>query len=155
VTKLIEKTGDLFTTSATAIGHGVNVDGLMGHGIAVQFKNRFPDMHEQYRTLCREGKLLPGETYIYRAGSWTRGRDLWVYNIASQDRPGRTAKLEWLYTGIRTALRHADANSVGTLALPRIGAGIGGLEWAHARECLEHAAMDFKTDIEVWTLPQK
>jgi O-acetyl-ADP-ribose deacetylase (regulator of RNase III) len=146
--KLIEKTGDLFTTTAPAIGHGVNVHGVMGHGIAVQFRNRFPEMHEAYKVSCRKKDLTPGTTMI-----WEPFPGMFVYNIASQDAPGRNARLIWLRDGVEAALSHADGAGLSAVALPRIGAGIGGLAWDDVRSILSEIAESHKADIEVWTLP--
>jgi O-acetyl-ADP-ribose deacetylase (regulator of RNase III) len=124
---LVHHTGDIFTTQSKGIGHGVNVAGVMGHGIAVQFKQRFPDMYSAYNTLCRQGHLLPGETMI-----WEPAPGLFVYNIASQ----------------------ADENGLTTIALPRIGSGIGGLNEREVELLLSQTVAPFKTSIEIWTLPR-
>jgi O-acetyl-ADP-ribose deacetylase (regulator of RNase III) len=145
---LIHKTGDMFTTDARAIGHGVNIAGVMGHGIAVQFRNRFPEMHQAYKIACKRGLLEPGKTMI-----WPHTDDLFVYNIASQDQPGRNARLDWLEEGVEAALQHADAKGIEKIALPRIGAGIGGLNWDEVAGALLRLAEEHKCDIEVWTLP--
>lgn len=143
---LIHKTGDLFTTEAQAIGHGVNTVGVMGHGIAVHFRNMYPDMYSSYRTLCREGNLRPGETM-----AWSEG-DKVIYNIASQDLPGPNAKLYWLIDGVWAALNHAADHGISTLALPRIGSGIGGLDQNDVESALKLLAESASVDIELWTL---
>lgn len=143
------KTGDLFTTDASAIGHGVNVDGLMGAGIAVEFKQRFPDMHKVYVNECDTGRLTPGDTMPYEV---TPGK--WVYNMASQDRPGRHANYEWLYSSAVKALNHAHSVGIDTIAIPRVGCGIGGLSWGLVNQFLTFAESRSTGDttFEVWTL---
>lgn len=142
------RTGDLFTTTAAGIGHGVNVDGLMGAGVAVEFRRRWPAMFAEYETLCREGRLLPGSCM-----AWERPEGGWVYNLASQDRPGRHARLDWLHDAALAALSHADENGVDTIALPQIGCGIGGLAWADVHAVLQDAQRPFWATFEVWSLP--
>lgn len=144
---LIHKQGDLFNTEAHGIGHGVNTLGVMGHGIAVKFRDIFPEMYQQYRHFCETKQLVPGTTFIYEPED-----GYFVYNIASQDMPGANARLEWLRAGLEGALKHADLVDLGTLALPRIGAGIGGLVWEDVLALLTELAESHKTDIEVWTL---
>lgn len=154
MTQLTEKTGSIFETYAQAIGHGVNTHGVMGSGIAVQFKQRFPQMYEEYRRRCFAGELQAGGVYPYDAGPGQGGKHLFVYNIASQAAPGANATYQWLLMGVAAALRDADEKGIKTLALPRIGAGVGGLEWSRVRRVLEALAESFDCDIEVWSLPE-
>jgi O-acetyl-ADP-ribose deacetylase (regulator of RNase III) len=76
----------------------------------------------------------------------------WIYNIASQDQPGPNARLEWFEVGLVRSLKHAEENFVPTIAMPRIGCGIGGLEWGDVRDIIEHYAERSTVDIEVWSL---
>lgn len=142
---ITEYTGDLFTSTAEALGHGANCRGLMGAGIAKQFRDRWPDMHSEYRKLCEEGLLKPGDVYPYRAA------DRILINIASQEYPGPDAQLEWLAAGMAKALLYCADRGVKSLAIPRIGCGIGGLQWDDVRAVLE-TFNDAPVVLEVWTL---
>ena len=140
-----EHTGNLFDSDAKALGHGVNTEGRMGAGIAVAFRNADPDMYEAYRQECWSGRLRVGAMFAYPGPRW-------VYNIASQDLPGAHARLDWLDTGVRAALAHARNHAVESLALPRIGCGIGGLSWDEVSTVLARAAARSGVKLEVWTL---
>lgn len=173
MTQLIELEGDLFNSTADAYAHGVNTEGLMGAGIAVAFKHQWPHMYSTYKTACKVHHLPPGETFVWdtqptlsqlpcvrtpkmvaakqaEIDAFTNPR--WIYNIASQDAPGPNAKLEWFERGLLRALKHAEENEVKTIAMPRIGCGIGGLDWEDVRDIIEHYAEKSTVDIEVWTL---
>ena len=152
--RLILKTGSIWSSYAGGIGHGVNTHGVMGSGIAVQFKERFPDMYQQYRRMCLDDILEPGMIFPYLAGQSSGGREMYVYNIASQDAPGPNAKYKWLLMGVCRALEHAEEVGIATIALPRIGAGVGGLDWRRVEERLVIAADSFDVSIEVWSLPE-
>ena len=143
------KTGDIFTTEALAIGHGINTQGLMGAGIAVQFRDRFPEMYEHYANECAQSNLFPGDIMPYEV---KEGR--WVYNMASQELPGKNASYEWLYTSAVKALNHAHSVGIDTIAIPRIGCGIGGLSWGLVNQFLTFAESRSTGDttFEVWTL---
>jgi O-acetyl-ADP-ribose deacetylase (regulator of RNase III) len=141
-----EMQGNLFDSDATAIGHGVNIDGLMGAGIAKQYARLFPQMYLNYRALCNARNLHAGEVYVHQTPNLT------IYNIASQDRPGRNARLEWLEAGVDAALWHAADMGHSILALPRIGCGIGGLLWQDVRLILERLDGLYSTTLEIWTL---
>jgi len=142
---MIEKTGNLFTSDAPAIGHGVNVDGLMGAGIAVQFRTLFPEMYRQYAALCASGSLNPGEVFLYHSPNFI------VYNIASQDRPGKNARLEWLEDGLRASVAHAEGMGLDRIALPQIGCGIGGLDLTDVRGLMQDVEMGTSVQFELWT----
>lgn len=150
MTKLIHREGDIFTTGARAIGHGVNTVGAMGAGIAVQFKNRFPEMYEEYKRLCVDNKLHPGTVMPWTIKTpW--GGDVMVFNIASQELPGACASYDLLITGVREAIDICELVGIPSLALPRIGSGIGGLDESVVESILAALAARTRVDIELWT----
>ncbi|QOT19483.1 macro domain-containing protein [Paenarthrobacter sp. YJN-5] len=115
--------GDLFAQrDVAAIGHGVNCRGVMGRGIAVEFRRRFSDMFDSYREECLAKRLRPGMLF-----PWPLPNGRWVYNLASQDEPGRNATDEALESALIAVLEHSRAHEVASVALPLIGAGIGGM----------------------------
>ncbi|UDL16399.1 ADP-ribosyltransferase [Microbacterium phage Zooman] len=153
MTKLIHREGDIFTTEARGIGHGVNLMGQMGAGIAAQFSARLPAMYEEYKDICARGALAPGDVHVWdfpvEAGQPSRH----IFNISSQVAPGANAHYSLILKGVGRALRRADALGIGTLALPRIGGKIGGLEDTKVEGILHALAELYETDIELWTYP--
>lgn len=147
MSELIERTGDIFTTDADCIGHGVNTRGVMGAGIARAFRSKFPVMYETYRAACLAGQLLPGGVL-----PWTDAASgLMVFNIASQQVPGADARLPWLASAVAASLHMVAESGRTTLALPQIGCGIGGLAWGEVKPVLRRLAEDGPVDIEAWT----
>jgi len=145
---VIYKTGDIFTTTQPAIGHGVNTKGVMGAGIAKTIRRTFPDVYETYRDLCHAGELKPGEVMpVFSAYPPHK----WVFNIASQDVPGPSARYEWLEDGVRDAFQVLSDFGIEGIALPRIGAGIGGLDWARVEPFITNIAAQFPhIEVELW-----
>lgn len=144
---IIDRTGNIFTTDAEAIGHGVNTEGVMGAGIAFSVRVMFPEIYKSYRDLCKADKLQPGEVFT---AIDPRSRK-YIVNLASQDKPGANARLEWVKSSLSTALNSLAIEGVRTLALPRIGAGIGGLNWTEVRSAIEEIAEAYPSiDIELW-----
>jgi O-acetyl-ADP-ribose deacetylase (regulator of RNase III) len=161
--RLIEQSGNLFDSSAIAYAHGVNTAGLMGAGIAVEFKRRWPDMYQYYKKLCG-GPLIVGDTVVadqLRPGSMMSWETMsnnprWIFNIASQDRPGPYARLEWFESGLRRVLDFAkEFPTISLIAMPRIGCGIGGLAWDDVKEILDFYVRFYNVDIEVFTPPYR
>lgn len=141
--------GDLFSAAVPALAHGVNVRGVMGAGIATEFRARFPEMYAEYRGLCRDGGLVAGEVHPWRDPA----SGCWVYNLASQDKPGANARLEWLDSSVRAMANHASRHGVAKVAMPRVGCGIGGLRWRDVHRVLSGIARDHEhVELEVWTL---
>ena len=148
----VHRVGDLFTTSLPAIGHGVNTHGVMGSGIARIIAGRFPAVLAPYKEACATGALTPGG---FQAVKVREDPDLFIFNLASQQRPGKDARLEWLEQSVEKAVSYAKENGFFGFALPRIGAGIGGLDWeSEVRPALEVIADREDTlTIELWSLP--
>ena len=130
--------GDLFEQrDVYALAHGVNCVGRMGAGIATEFRRRWPKMFAEYAQACRAGELRPGSIFAYQISA-----DRWVYNLATQHAPGRDARLDAVADSLRAALAHARAHQVASIALPRIGAGIGGLDWRAVAATIEKVACE-------------
>jgi O-acetyl-ADP-ribose deacetylase (regulator of RNase III) len=140
-----ERVGNLFDYAGFAIGHGVNCQGLMGAGIALEFRKRWPEMYEEYKVMCDSGELQPGGFFgwlhqpeLYEGFS---GEGTLVVNLATQQRPGRDARLRWVVSSLNQAAtvlqRHYDTNE---LAIPRVGCGIGGLHWEQVKAALSFEA---------------
>lgn len=145
---IIEKTGDLFTSDAKMLGHGTNTLGVMGAGIAVQFKNRFPIMHYHYENLC---SMVPSERLVGTAAVY-HDSNLSIANIFSQDMPGSNARWSWLKRGVSNAMNTAYQNGISKLAIPRIGCGIGGLDWDTTKPILIDSFNEHPVDLEIWSL---
>lgn len=146
---IVYKTGDLFTTTKTVIGHGVNCKGAMGSGIAVAVKNLFPENYQAYHNICVKQMLKPGMVYPYRE----KGKV--ILNIATQNKTGRDAHLDWVAIGMWKALGYCEDRNFDGLAIPRIGAGIGGLDWPDVHSLLQEIFEGSPLELEIWTLPEQ
>lgn len=148
------RTGDLFAYDGCAFAHGVNAAGAMGKGIAVDFKQRYPKMYLEYRAKCKTGRFLIGSLYPYfelrmkREGSAMSlklcGKDaedacvsgnewksfpMWVYNLCIKAHWSLPADESALWASLRAMIKHMEAHNIKEVALPRIGAGLGQLDW--------------------------
>lgn len=140
--------GDIFTTKKQAIGHGVNTQGLMGAGIAKHVVSLYPHNYPPYKVACAKGLLQPGSTLPIQVTE-----DRWIMNMASQKMTGANASLEWLESSLIAALDFVREQGLNGLALPRIGAGIGGLVFEDVLEVIERQSAAYPdVEIEVWSL---
>ncbi len=149
------KLGDLFATEADAIGQGTNTHGKMGAGIAVLFKRKHPQMFERYAALCDAfGDKLGGRTHLYFSDDEAEGYR-YIANIFSQKKPGANAEVRLLVSGVRDAfikLYGDEEIDAPHLAIPLIGCGIGGLDWAEdvypaLRELAQQLPVEWKLTV--------
>lgn len=144
---MIRRLGDLFSTDAPAIGHGVNCQGLMGAGVAKVFKDKYPKNYQAYYDVCDLKFLRPGETFIYHES------DTYIFNMATQDQPGPDAQYRWVLKAATDAMERADKMQLDRIAIPLIGCGIGGLQWEPVEKILFATELSFpNTQWEVWKL---
>jgi O-acetyl-ADP-ribose deacetylase (regulator of RNase III) len=147
---MIEKQGDVFTTDATYIGHGVNCKGVMGAGIAKTIREKFPKVYDEYRQVCANGGLVPGSLFAYPENGKM------IVNLATQNNPGPDAT----YEAVINSLLHfskvaSEPNKIkrygNTIAIPEIGCGIGGLEWPIVELAIELVEEVYpEIEYEVW-----
>lgn len=143
-----EVEGDLFELGLPAIGHGVNCRGMMGAGIARIFRDRYPGMYAAYNILCEKDCLPLGCVMIWKEANVT------IYNLATQLFPGAEATLEAVENSVRLAVSNCATAGISALGLPRIGCGIGGLNWPDVKAIMEKVAWEFPAvDIVAVTLP--
>ncbi|MFZ0887729.1 MAG: macro domain-containing protein [Candidatus Binataceae bacterium] len=117
-------TGDIFASNAQTLVNTVNCVGVMGKGIALEFKRRFPDMYEDYVARCRRGQVRLGEPYLFK------GRTLpWVLNFPTKDDWRSLAKLSDIVRGLEYLTAHYRDWGIASLAVPPLGCGQGQLEW--------------------------
>lgn len=147
MTSLYHKEGNIFDSTAQALGHGVNTQGDMAAGIAAQFRDALPEMFDDYSRVCKQGDLWPGGLHAWKHPQ----HDISILNIASQEIPGANANYVWLAQGVRKALLYAEISDYSTIALPRIGSGIGGLDEKKVEGILLGLATSSPVDIELWT----
>lgn len=144
------KTGNLFDSSKLVLGHGVNCQGKMGSGIAVEFKRRYPLNYEAYRDVCLKQKLKPGMVYPFRENGHL------ILNIASQFKTGNDANLDWLAIAMWKVLGYCEDRKMEGFAIPRIASGIGGLDyWTEVDPLLHEIFDESPLELELWTTPEQ
>lgn len=116
--------GDILQSKAQTLINTVNCVGVMGKGIALEFKNRFPDMHEDYLGRCKRGEVKPGLPYLYRTLLPPQ-----IINFPTKDHWKSVSKISDIERGLEYLLAHYREWGVQSLAIPPLGCGNGQLEW--------------------------
>lgn len=129
--------GDLFEQDMPALAHGVNCQGVMGGGIAAQFRDRWPDMYQVYRAKCERGSLRLGDVFEWYTGGVGARSSEKIFNLVTQYNPGPDARPWAIAVSIGTMIRIAHKLNIKEIGMPMIGCGIGGLGPVQLWACLE------------------
>jgi O-acetyl-ADP-ribose deacetylase (regulator of RNase III) len=138
--------GDLLASDAEALVNTVNCVGVMGKGIALQFKAAFPDNYRQYRRACRRGEVQPGRTFVVETGAAVGPR--YVINFPTKRHWRGKSRLEDIEAGLAALADEIRQRGIRSVALPPLGCGHGGLAWEQVYPLIA-AAVAPLTDVRV------
>jgi O-acetyl-ADP-ribose deacetylase (regulator of RNase III)/uncharacterized protein YwgA len=116
--------GNIFKSKAQTWVNTVNTVGIMGKGIALGFKRRFPDMFADYADRCQRGEVRLGMPYLYQ-----RPKPPWIINFPTKEHWRSVARLDAIVEGLQHLERNYRSWGVQSLAVPPLGCGEGQLEW--------------------------
>lgn len=121
----------LFNSPAQVLVNTVNTVGVMGKGIAKEFKRRYPEMAEQYRKLCEQGLLTVGKLWLYRAP------DKWILNFPTKRHWRERSRLEYVESGLQKFVATYRSRGITSISFPMLGCGNGQLNWDEVRPLME------------------
>lgn len=131
--------GNLFDTDAEALVNTVNTVGIMGKGIALQFKDRFPKNFELYQIACKRGDLRPGKMLLTETGQLSHPK--YIINFPTKQDWREKSKLGYIQDGLKALIALIHEYSIQSIALPPLGCGNGGLDWDTVKPIIvEHLA---------------
>jgi O-acetyl-ADP-ribose deacetylase (regulator of RNase III) len=127
--------GDIFKQNVSAIVNPVNCVGVMGAGLALAFKQRHPDMFTEYQRVCAAGQLRPGQIHTWEV---VPGR--WIVNLPTKDHWRDPSRREYVLAGLQALVAFARDQKLGSIAMPALGCGLGGLKLAEVEPLIAAAA---------------
>lgn len=129
--------GDILAADAEALVNTVNCVGVMGRGIALQFKNRFPANFKAYAAACKRDEVRPGKMFVFdtRELSWPR----YVINFPTKRHWRGKSRIEDIRAGLEALVEEIRARGIRSVAIPPLGSGLGGLDWNEVRPLIEEA----------------
>lgn len=138
--------GNLLEAPVEAVVNTVNTVGVMGKGIALMFKETFPLNFQIYEEACKRKEVRIGHMFVTETGKLDGPR--WVINFPTKQHWRQPTKLQWVIDGLQDLRRVVEQNHIHSIAVPPLGCGNGGLEWADVRPEIERAMNDLE-DVEV------
>lgn len=135
--------GDIFESPAETIVNPVNCVGVMGAGLALGFRKRYPDMFKRYQLACDKGKLRPGVLMYYQAHGHK------VINFPTKDDWRNKSEIEWIESGLRNFVKNYEKRGVRSVAFPPLGCGLGGLKWRDVDALFQKYLGDLPIDVYI------
>ncbi len=132
------KSGDMFGEPAEAIVNTVNCVGIMGKGVALEFKRRWPENFRAYKRLCDTGKLSPGKVFVFQMGDLLEPTERrFLVNFPTKQHWKARSKIEYVEHGLDDLVIQVRKLGIKSMVLPPLGCGNGGLDWNDVRPLIE------------------
>lgn len=132
-------TGNILEADVDALVNTVNCVGVMGRGIALQFKNSFPENFQAYAAACKREEVQPGKMFVFETGELS---PRYIINFPTKRHWKGKSRMEDIDAGLADLVRVIERTRIGSIAIPPLGSGLGGLDWSEVRPkiiaALEH-----------------
>jgi len=147
------KNGNLFDSGAEALVNTVNCVGVMGKGLALQFKERYPEMFGMYQLTCKLGAVKPGHMHVYEnPGELPR----FIINFPTKRHWRDPSRMEDIKSGLEALKDAIQTYKIKSITVPPLGAGLGGLNWSEVRSAIVETLQDLQdTRVMVYELGKR
>ncbi|HRW99089.1 MAG TPA: macro domain-containing protein [Cyclobacteriaceae bacterium] len=122
--------GNIFESSCQTLVNTVNCVGIMGRGIALEFKNRFPEMYDEYARYCADKRIHPGVLHLWKKS------EPWILNFPTKNHWKYPSKIEYIEQGMAKFSATYAIKGITSIAFPELGASLGGLQWSAVKEIM-------------------
>ena len=140
--------GDLLDSDAQALVNTVNTAGVMGKGLALQFKHAFPENFESYAAACSRGEVRLGEMFVVPLLEPSATR--YVVNFPTKAHWRSKSKLIDVVTGLEALIDVLDDLHIESIAIPPLGCGLGGLQWSDVEPLIEQLLGPLDVDVRIY-----
>ena len=132
--------GNLLEAPAEALVNTVNEKGVMGKGIALMFRDTFPDNAREYEDAAKAGRVRVGQVLVTKNPALLGPR--WIIHFPTKRHWRNSSEFAWIRDGLKDLVRVVRERGIRSIALPPLGCGNGGLEWSQVRQEIEAAAAE-------------
>jgi O-acetyl-ADP-ribose deacetylase (regulator of RNase III) len=137
--------GDIFNSPAQVITNAVNTEGIMGKGIALEFKNRYPGMFSIYKEKCEKGEFSVGKLILCRE----KGKTIMLFPTKTTWK--KKSEISIIETGLKKFADNWDRMGISSVAFPKLGCGLGGLDWDVVHNLMEKYLRNIPIAIYIYT----
>lgn len=130
-------TGDILQADAEALVNTVNCVGIMGRGVALQFKNAFPENFKAYAVACAREEVQPGRMFVFETG-WL-ANPKYIINFPTKRHWRGKSRIDDIESGLEDLVKVIRDRHITSIAIPPLGSGLGGLDWSQVRPRIEAA----------------
>jgi len=141
-------TGNILESDAEALVNTVNTVGVMGKGIALQFKERFPINYELYAAACKRGEVETGKMFITHSNSMLKSQ--WIINFPTKRHWMHKSRYEFIETGLDDLVAQINKLHIRSIAIPPLGSGQGGLKWEKVKQIILEKLSNVDAEIIVF-----
>lgn len=129
------KNGDILREDVEAIVNTVNCVGIMGRGLALQFKNKFPQNFKEYQLACKNKEVQLGKMFVHQTGQLINPK--YIINFPTKGHWKQNSKIEDISNGLDDLITIIEKYSIKSIAIPPLGSGLGGLDWKMVKKLIE------------------
>lgn len=140
------KTGNILKENVEALINTVNCVGIMGRGLALQFKKSFPDNFEAYERACENKEIKPGKMFIFNTDKKIGPR--YIINFPTKRHWRGDSRIEDIESGLNALAQEVKDRNISSIAMPPLGCGLGGLDWNTVKALIEKTFIDL-SDVRV------
>lgn len=135
-------TGNLLGAEVAALVNTVNTVGVMGKGLALMFKERFPENYTAYVKACRAREVQTGKMFVFPVEE--KSGLQWIVNFPTKQHWRLPTKIEWVRDGLVALRNTIQEKQISSIALPPLGCGNGGLQWGVVKPLVEEVLSDLR-----------
>lgn len=139
------KGGDILQSDCQAIINTVNTKGVMGKGLALLYRKKYPDMFTAYRRACLDNKVKTGSMHLWKVSN----EDKWIINFPTKDHWRNPSQMEWIITGLQDLVKVVKDKGFTSVAIPPLGCGLGGLNWYLVKKEILKVCEESLSDIRI------
>ncbi len=137
---------DIFQSKTYAIVNTVNCVGVMGAGLAKEFKKRYPEMYKEYRKKCENNEIEIGKLHIFRT------LDRLIINFPTKKHWKNNSNLEWIEAGLKNFVKNYKKWNIPSAAFPQLGTSHGKLDWNDVRFVMEKYLDSIDINVEIYVI---
>lgn len=142
-------TGNIFDSEAEALVNTVNTVGVMGKGIALQFKNQFPSNYKQYKEASEKKQLAIGQLLVTEEESLLSGKKI-IINFPTKNHWRYPSEYSYIESGLEALKKVIRDRNIPSIAIPPLGAGNGGLDWNRVKEMIVGAMQQVECKVYIY-----